>query len=73
MLEREEDGPCASRGGMVQSREPQLVLPEGFTAAQALCSCPTTPHRGDQSQHRAAGGHSPGVRSSFRVERGHLQ
>lgn len=26
---------------MVQSREPQLVLPEGFTAVQALWSCPT--------------------------------
>lgn len=39
---------------MVQTKEPQLVLPEGFTVAQVLWSCPTTHDRGDQRQHRAA-------------------
>lgn len=61
VLEREENGPRASRGGMGQTREPQLVLAEGFTLGQALWSCPTAPHGGDQSQHRAAEEHPQGV------------
>lgn len=36
VLEREENSPSSSSDGMVQSRDPQLVLADEFTLIQAL-------------------------------------